>query len=190
MTSATDALTRIVPVPAERATYVLGASLALGLLFWRWQPVRATAWHLTGPAAGAVTTVYVAGWVIAVGATFTISHVDLFGLRQAYLHARSAAYAPPPFTQRGLYRVTRHPLMTGFLLVLWAAPVMTAGHLLFAALATGYILAGTALEERDLLRDLGEVYRAYRTRVPALVPLPARYRRPRPGAPVTAKDRP
>jgi methanethiol S-methyltransferase len=162
--------TRLVPMPAERATYVLCASLLLALLFWQWRPVGGTVWHLSGPAAGVLLGVYAAGWVVAVGSTFIIDHFDLFGLRQAYLHARGATYRPPPFTQRSLYRHVRHPLMTGFLIIFWAAPAMTLGHLLFAAAATGYIGVGITLEERDLRRDLGEPYRAYRRRVPALIP--------------------
>jgi methanethiol S-methyltransferase len=162
--------TRLVPVPAERATFVLCASLLLALLFWQWRPVSGTVWHLSGPAAGVLLGVYAAGWVVAVGSTFLIDHFDLFGVRQAYLHARGAAYRPPPFTQRGLYRHIRHPLMAGFVIIFWAAPVMTLGHLLFAAAATGYIGAGITFEERDLRRDLGEPYRAYRRCVPALIP--------------------
>jgi protein-S-isoprenylcysteine O-methyltransferase Ste14 len=107
---------------------------------------------------------------VAVGSTFMINHFDLFGLRQAYLYARGAAYRPPPFTERALYRWIRHPLMAGFLIIFWAAPVMTAGHLLFAVAATGYILLGITFEERDARRDLGDAYRAYQRRVPALMP--------------------
>ena len=108
-----------------------------------------------------------------------ISHSDLFGLRQAWLHARRATYSPPPFTERGLYRRIRHPLMAGFLIIFWSAPTMTAGHLLFAATATGYILAGIAFEEHDLRQSLGQTYAAYRARVPALIPRPAqRHRSP------------
>jgi len=173
--------TRLVPVPAERATYVLCASLLLVLLFWQWRPVGGTVWHVSGPAAGVLAGVYAAGWVVAVGSTFIIDHFDLFGLRQAYLHARGAAYRPPPFTERGLYRWVRHPLMAGFVIAFWAAPVMTVGHLLFAAAATGYILVGITFEERDAGRDLGETYRAYQDRVPALVP--ALRPRPRRGTP-------
>lgn len=168
------ALTRVVPPPAERATFVLAASLVLALLCWLWRPVSATAWHLAGPSAAVVTAAYLAGWALVLGSTCLISHTDLFGLRQAYQHARRAPYQPPPFTERSLYRVVRHPLMAGFVVVFWAAPVMTAGHLLFAAAGTGYILAGIWFEERDLVRDLGEAYLGYRARVPALVPRPSR----------------
>jgi methanethiol S-methyltransferase len=168
---------RIVPGPAERASFVLAASLVLALLFWLWRPVGGTVWDLPGPGAGALWAVYVAGWAAAVSSTFLISHFDLFGLRQAWLHARHARYSPPPFTERGLYRRIRHPLMAGFVVIFWSAPVMTAGHLLFAATATGYILAGIAFEEHDLIQSLGGTYAAYRARVPALIPRPSLRRR-------------
>jgi protein-S-isoprenylcysteine O-methyltransferase Ste14 len=164
---------RIVPRPAERATYVLAASLALALLFWLWRPIGGNAWSLPGPGAAVLWAGYAAGWAVAVSSTFLISHSDLFGLRQAWLHARRAKYRPPPFTERGLYRRIRHPLLAGFLIVFWSAPTMTAGHLLFAATATGYILAGIAFEEHDLFQSLGENYAAYRARVPALIPRPS-----------------
>jgi methanethiol S-methyltransferase len=166
--------TRLAPAPAERATFVLCASLLLALLFWQWRPLGGTVWHLSGPAAGLLLAGYAAGWAVAVGSTFLIDHFDLFGLRQAFAHARGAAYRPPPFTERGLYRRVRHPMMAGFVIVFWAASTMTAGHLLFAAAATGYILAGVRFEERDTEHDLGGAYRAYRARVPALIPRPHR----------------
>jgi methanethiol S-methyltransferase len=162
--------TRLIPAPAERATFVLAATGLLALLCWQWRPAGGTIWHLTGAAEAALLAGYAAGWLLAFGSTFIISHADLFGLRQAYLPARGELYRSPPFTQRGLYRRVRHPLMTGFLIVFWAAPTMTLGHLLLAAGATAYILVGISFEERDLIRQLGEAYRDYRTRVPALIP--------------------
>ena len=73
------------------------------------------------------------------------------------------------------------PLMAGFVVIFWAAPVMTAGHVLFAAAAAGYILAGIAFEEHDLIQSLGGTYAAYRARVPALIPRPS-LRRHSPGS--------
>ena len=164
--------TRIVPEPAERTSFVLATILVLALLFWLWRPVRPVVWSLSGPGAYALWAGYAAGWAAALSSTFLISHFDLFGLRQAWLNARRVRYSPPPFTERGLYRRIRHPLMTGFVVIFWSVPVMTAGHLLFAATATGYILAGIAFEEHDLIRSLGGTYTAYRARVPALIPRP------------------
>ena len=51
---------------------------------------------------------------------------------------------------------------------------MTGGHLLFAGVTTAYILFGIRIEERDLVQYLGDDYRDYRTRTPALVPFAKR----------------
>ena len=162
--------TRVVPAAAERSTFVLATCAVLIALFALWHPIGGRVWALSGPAAWPLTAVYAAGWLLVVGSTFLISHADLFGLRQAWSRLCGRSYQPPAFTERGLYRRVRHPLMAGFLVVFWAAPVMTVGHLLFAAASTGYILTGIAFEEHDLRHQLGQAYRDYQARVPALVP--------------------
>src|SRR5690606_33101897 len=112
------------------------------------------------------------GWIIVLISTFMISHFELFGLTQAWRRAREATAHESVFKEVLLYRFVRHPIMLGFLVAFWAAPLMTNGRLLFASLTTGYILVGIRLEERDLVRKLGAAYMAYRARVPALLPLP------------------
>jgi protein-S-isoprenylcysteine O-methyltransferase Ste14 len=49
---------------------------------------------------------------------------------------------------------------------------MSAGHLLFAAVLTAYMLVAIPIEERDLSDLYGEQYEQYRRQVPALVPRP------------------
>jgi protein-S-isoprenylcysteine O-methyltransferase Ste14 len=163
-------LTRFVPEPAERSTYVLLSSAALFVLFWQWQPVGGVVWEVQGEAAkGAVFAVYAAGWVMVLATTFLINHLDLFGLRQVWLAFRESPYTQPRFTTPGPYRLIRHPLYIGWLTVFWAAPTMTAAHLLFAVGTTAYILAAIRWEEQDLVAAHPE-YAAYRRRVPMLLP--------------------
>ena len=165
---------QFVPAVIERSTYVLLASAALILLFWQWRPLTATVWHVEGPAAAAITAVFVLGWLTVLLSTFLISHFELFGLQQVWLNLRNRTAAGPAFYTPFLYRWVRHPLYLGFILAFWAAPHMSLGHLLFAAATTLYILIGIQLEERDLIGAFGDAYAAYRTRVSMLIPLPPR----------------
>lgn len=164
--------TRIVPRPAERSTYVLVSSLLLALVFRQWQPLSAVVWEIVHPAGRfALDALFWGGWVIVLWSTFLIDHFDLCGLRQVYLHAGGRAYEPMVFRTPMLYRLVRHPIMLGFLIAFWATPRMTAGHLLFAAANTVYILVAVRLEERDLEALHGEAYRDYRRRVGMLWPI-------------------
>jgi protein-S-isoprenylcysteine O-methyltransferase Ste14 len=165
--------TRIVPQPVERSTFVLIASLLLILLFWQWRAMPQVIWDVQAPAGRAILhALFAVGWLMVFAATFMIDHFDLFGLRQVWLHFRGRPYAPPQFQIAILYRWVRHPLMLGFLIAFWATPRMTAGHLLFAAVMTAYILIAIQIEERDLLVLHGEAYAEYRRKTSMIVPLP------------------
>jgi protein-S-isoprenylcysteine O-methyltransferase Ste14 len=165
-----DALARVLPRTAERSTYVLVASLSLGLIAWQWRALPEVVWSVSPPASYPLWAVSGLGIVLVVFSTFLTSHFDLVGLRQVVLAALDREYTPVPFIERSLYRVVRHPMMSGMLLWFWAAPTMSVGHLVFAAGMTVYIVAGVRMEERALARTHGEAYRAYCARVPAFFP--------------------
>ena len=164
-------LTGVVSPVVERSTYVLCASLALLMVFAFWQPVPAEVWSVGTPAASmAVAALSALGWLIVLYSTFLISHFELFGLKQVVLNFFGRALEPIRFHTPGLYRFVRHPIYLGFIIAFWAAPVMTVGHLLFAAVTTAYIFVGIALEERDLIATFGDEYRRYKERVAMLLP--------------------
>jgi methanethiol S-methyltransferase len=170
--------TTIVPPHCERSTYVLLSSLLQLLLFWQWRPITTPVWQTSGVLATALTVIFALGWVIGLASTFSIDHFDLFGLRQVAAVARRVATSAPVLRTPLLYRFVRHPLMFSFLLVFWATPQMSVGHLLFAVMSTLYILAALQLEERDLVAVFGADYEAYRKRVPMLLPRLPFLRRP------------
>ena len=161
---------KIFPVACQRSTYVLLSSLILLLLFWQWRPMPMPVWQINGIAAWLLIGVYWLGWLIVLASTFMIDHFDLSGLRQAFFALRGAEVPGQSFKTPLLYKIVRHPIMLGFLLVFWATPEMTAGHLLFAIVTTAYILVGLQFEERDLIAEFGATYQQYRQRVPMLLP--------------------
>lgn len=164
---------KIVSPRVERSTYVLIASLLLLLLFWQWRPLLGVVWEVDHPTGQLILeSLFWLGWVIALHSTFLIDHFDFFGLRQAYLYAKGKEYAPPKFKMPELYQYVRHPMMMGLIIAIWATPVMTVGHFLFAVTMTSYIVVGIQLEERDLVNLYGQAYQEYRRRVSMIIPLP------------------
>jgi protein-S-isoprenylcysteine O-methyltransferase Ste14 len=154
---------------------VLLSSVVLAVLMWQWRPIALPVlWHADGWGAVVGWSIMGLGVAILLWATFLIDHFDLFGLRQGWTTLRGGELREPGFVTPWLYRIVRHPLYVGWFLIFWGTPTMTAGHLLFATVMSGYILVAIRFEERDLLDHIGEPYRRYREEVPALIPRPGK----------------
>lgn len=166
----------------ERSTYVLATSAVLAVLYVEWHPLASPiVWRADNPmSAQLLTLLFWLGWALVLLSSFLINHFELFGLQQVFARLTKRRIAAMEFRTPLLYRFVRHPLYLGLLLGLWAAPVMTAGHLLFSAGASAYILIGVWFEERDLVAQFGERYRRYREEVGMLLPRLRRTRSARP----------
>ena len=162
------AWTKVVPNPVERTTFVLFTCVILCLMYWQWRPMTGAVWEVGNDAFAMVLTgVSFIGWAIVLLTTFLIDHFDLFGLKQVF---QWDTYTHPVFTEQSLYRHSRHPLYLGFIIAFWATPMMTVGHLLFAAVTTVWMIISIQFEEHDL-KEAHPEYAEYKARVPMLVPL-------------------
>lgn len=164
-------LTGTVPFHLERSIYVIISSLLLAFVMWGWQPIPVELWRVDQPVlVTLIDGLFLVGLVVSLVATFQTDHSDLLGLRQIHFYLRNQPYTPPPFQEKGLYRVVRHPIMLGTLIVLWSTPSLTLGRLVFASILSSYIFVGIFLEERDLSATLGESYDHYRKKIPKIIP--------------------
>jgi protein-S-isoprenylcysteine O-methyltransferase Ste14 len=170
------AWTRIVPKEAERSVYVLVANAVLILVMWQWRPIPSPVlWQAeAGWSAAIGWGVMGLGVAVLLWATFLIDHFELLGLRQGWAAFRNRPISHPRFVTPYLYKVVRHPQYLGWLMIFWGTPYMSAGHLLFAAAMSVYVLIAIQYEERDLKQFIGPAYEEYRQQVPPLVPLPGR----------------
>ncbi len=70
----------------------------------------------------------------------------------------------------GILGYTRHPWYLGGILLIWAAD-LDAAVLVRNAVLTVYFVAGAWWEERKLVVEFGDAYRAYQRRVPMFLPV-------------------
>jgi len=156
----------------ERSTFVLLASLILLLIFWKWQPMTTIIWNVEN---NILASIFIGlsffGWLIVLVSTFLIDHFELLGLKQVFNNFKNKTTPNPQFKTNFLYKISRHPMMLGFIIAFWSTPYMTSGHLLFAIVTTAYIfIAVKYLEEKDLRDSIGQKYEEYQKTVPMIIP--------------------
>jgi protein-S-isoprenylcysteine O-methyltransferase Ste14 len=150
-----------------RPTYLLVSVVTLNLLIFIWRPIGGWGLDLRGSALGYVLIgAYVLGWIIEVAASYQIDHFHLFGLRQSFAKLMGKDLSRPAFSIPPFYRVVRHPIYTGWLMVFWLTPYFTLSHFLFALGMTIYIRIATYYEEQDLIHYFGDNYTRYMEQVP------------------------
>ena len=164
------AITRIVPKRLERSTYVLATGLVLIALVQYWQPMTASIWRVENAIVRTgINALYYGGWIISLLATHMINHYHLMGLQQSMTQKEEVTVKE--FVTPAFYKLVRHPIQTGVLISLYATPDMTTGRAVFALGMTAYILIGLYFEERDLIREFGNTYKDYKSRVGGLLPI-------------------
>lgn len=146
----------------ERPLYVWIASLLFLVCCWAWQPLPGVLYTWPEGWTAVPRGLQWAGALVTLLAVRRLDALELAGLR------RSRPDAPPrPLETHGLYRVVRHPIYLGWVLLMVGTPVMTFTRALFAGLSIAYVAAAVPFEERALVEVYGEDYRRYQRQVRA-----------------------
>lgn len=152
------ALASRVPRHLERSLYVWIASLLFLMVCLLWRPLPGVAWQAAGPGRWLLHAVQLGGLWLTLRSAARIDVRELAGIRPA--RAR-----PPELTIRGAYRWVRHPIYLGWVLMVFGAPTMTTGRVLFAGISTLYLILAIPFEERSLTAEFGAAYATYQRQV-------------------------
>jgi len=147
-------LTRLVPPALERSVYVWIASGLFLAVCWLWRPLPGIIWD-AGTAGLALYAVQAFGVILTIAAARIVGIWELAGVTQPDLTKAIEFKADGPFG------IVRHPIYLGWVLMVFATPVMTASQLLFAVTSTVYLIAAIPFEERSLVEAFGDRYAAY-----------------------------
>ena len=179
-------LSRWLPRHLERSLYVWIASLLFLAVCLLWRPLPGVAWQATGlgrwraarRAAGRAAAHAAqrrADRHLGAGRSSTgrdgpapqasaVARTSTPSVSSAAVSV-SAAAAAAALEISGPYRWVRHPIYLGWVLMVFGAPAMTTGRLLFAGVSTLYLVVAIPLEERSLTVEFGPAYTAYQHQV-------------------------
>lgn len=161
-----------VRIPGEYydALYSIVSGVVLFSVVMLWQKVSPPIAEAGGAARWILRLLFVLSIVGFYWGVGSLGSFDPFGIRKIVLNLRGRTPRAMPLAIRGPYRWVRHPLYFFMLVMIWSCPDVTVDRLLFNILWTVWTVVATLLEERDLVADFGDSYRAYQANVPMLVP--------------------
>jgi protein-S-isoprenylcysteine O-methyltransferase Ste14 len=152
------AVERVLPADLERSLYVSVASVLLVAVCWWWRAIPGTAWQLEGAARWFGFAAQGAGiWM-------TLRSAAVLGIGRLSGLERSSPGNVAEFRTDGPYGWVRHPIYTGWCLIVFGAPVMTMTRLVFATVSTFYLVVAIPLEERTLAGG-SDTYARYAAKV-------------------------
>jgi hypothetical protein len=122
---------RIIPYTLERSTSAWVAALVLVATYLAWQPLPQILWSASGWTQVALAVLFYLAWTLVFIGVFLANHLDIFEIGGR----REPSELPD---------LLRQPMYAGVVLAVWAAPVMTVGHLLLATSVTAYLLFDAA----------------------------------------------
>lgn len=173
-------LANLIPGPhgatLKTTSYAIIASAQLLALFTLWTPTGIVWWHAEGMVLWAITSAYIASWILLMKASFDAgAEVQSGALGWMSLMANKSPIFPDMPTT-GLFRIIRQPIYVSFALTLWTVPVWTPDQLILAITFTVYCLLAPVLKEKRFSDRYGVRFVRYREIVPYALPRLCRYK--------------
>jgi protein-S-isoprenylcysteine O-methyltransferase Ste14 len=150
-------LVQHVPRHLLRSIYVWAASLLWLGVVTGWQMVGGLVFETTGLGRAAHVLVQLTGFALSWRSVAAIDPLELAGIR--------TGNTPAGLQTSGPFRLVRHPLYLGWVLIVFGAARMTGDRLAFAVMTSAYLIVAIPWEERSLERSFGEAYRRYKAEV-------------------------
>jgi len=152
-----QAIDRLVPHRLLRSVYVWTASLLLIAVCVLWQPIGGDLYHIDLWSGAINATAQLAGVLFIALSVRAIDALELAGIRDASTTG--------DLQVRGPYRMVRHPLYFGWVLIMFGAAHMTGDRLTFAVVTSAYLVMAIPWEERSLEAVFGSSYQQYKRAV-------------------------
>jgi hypothetical protein len=151
-------LASLVPKRLLRSVYVWVASLLLIVVDLLWQPVGGELYRAAGWLAWPFGIAQLSGVSLIARSVRAINALELAGIRNPKI-------TDEELQTGGVYRLVRHPIYFGWVLIVFGTAHMTGDRLAFAVMTTMYLLIAMPWEERSLEREFGLAYRRYKDQV-------------------------
>lgn len=163
-TGAKRLVTRVVPPWLERSVFTWVASGLFLLACAGWRAVPGVLYSLPGAWRILSYAAQAAGLILTIKGTSALDPLDLAGVRPVVSARRKERPRHIPLKTDGVFRIVRHPLYFGWVLLVFGAPRMTGTRFVFAVVSTLYLAIAVPFEERSLADVFGDAYAEYRRR--------------------------
>jgi protein-S-isoprenylcysteine O-methyltransferase Ste14 len=154
------ALSRVIPARAERTVYIWISSLLLLGVCWLWRDLPGVLYEARAGWRWLLMGAQGLGLLLVWRGAAVMDPLELAGISQAGGDTR-----PARLRFSGPFRLVRHPIYLGWMLMVFGAPTMTVNRLVFAAVSSAYLVSAIPWEEKSLVAAFGDLYRAYQRQV-------------------------
>lgn len=157
--------------PFIQSIYCFITSTTSLLLIFLWQSTNTEVWSVNLESNKTlIWGAFGCGIAMSIYSSLLTGHLDLLGLRHIWLYLQNKLYKNMPFTDHSIYKMTRHPMMLGVLIFIWATPYMTLDHVIFSIGMSIFIFIRINNEERSLIHRFGKKYIQYQRETDKIIP--------------------